>query len=145
VTLNLLFRIGISEQESLVLEAGDPLSVRLRDFFERKGQQWGLNRTLVDHAQSGSVQAIETLFDSGMLRVPKVEISLRYDDMHLDVIIAYDGEALPFGSGRPTPEEMLASDHALLRMTSYIVAELANGCRTHTDGTVTQIELRFDS
>ena len=65
--------------------------------------------------------------------------------MRLEVIIAYDGEALPFGSRRPTPEEMVENSDALLRMTSYIVAELADGCQTRTDGTMNRIELRFDS
>jgi xanthine/uracil permease len=145
VALNLIFRIGISEQERLEIKSGDPLYVRLRDFFERKGEQWGLSRRLVDHAQSGTMHAVETLFEFNLLRVPKVEISLRYDDMRLEVIIAYDGEALPFGSKRPTPEEMVENSDALLRMTSYIVAELADGCQTRTDGTVNRIELRFDS
>ena len=145
VALNLLFRIGISEQERLELKSGEAVSVKLRDFFERKGQQWGLSLRLVERAHSGATHAVETLFDSGLLRVTKVEISLRYDDIHLGVIIVYDGEALPFDSGRPTPEEMLESDYALLRMTAYIVAGLADGCRTRTEGSVNRIELRFDS
>ncbi|BBK40340.1 hypothetical protein STVA_03600 [Allostella vacuolata] len=145
VGLNLLFRIGISEQERLELAAGDPLPVRLRDFFERKGQQWGLRRALVDHAQLGTMQAVETLFDSGILRQPKVAVALRYDDLHLDVIITYEGEALPIGAARPTPEQLLEDDDALLRMTAHIVTGLADSCRTRTEDGATRLELRFDS
>ena len=145
VGLNLLFRIGISEQERLELAAGDPLPVRLRDFFERKGQQWGLRRALVDHAQLGTMQAVETLFDSGILRQPRVTVALRYDDLHLDVIITYEGEALPIGADRPTPEQLLEDDGALLRMTAHIVTGLADSCRTRTEGGATRLELRFDS
>ncbi|BBK29601.1 xanthine/uracil permease [Stella humosa] len=145
VGLNLLFRIGISEQERLDLTAEDPLPIRLRDFFERKGQQWGLRRTLVDHAQLGTMQAVETLFESGILAAPGVQVSLRYDDLHLDVVIAYAGEPLPIGAPRPTPDELMEDDAALLKMTAHIVAGLADGCRLRTDGTGNRLELRFES
>lgn len=145
VGLNLLFRIGISEKELLQLRAGDPLPIRLRDFFERKGQQWGLRRILVDHAQLGTMQAVETLFESGILRHPKVDVSLRYDDLHLDVLVAYEGDPLPIGSPRPTPDELLEDDGALLRMTAHIVAGLADGCRSRSDNGISRLELRFDS
>lgn len=145
VGLNLLFRIGISEKELLTLAADDPLPIRLRDFFERKGQQWGLRRVLVDHAQLGTMQAVETLFEAGILEKPTVDVSLRYDDLHLDVLIAYEGAALPVGSPRPTPDELLEQDDALLRMTAHIVAGLADGCRVRTDNGTTRLELRFDS
>ena len=145
VALNLVFRIGISERELLELTAGDPLPIRLRDFFERKGQQWGLRRSLVDHAQLGTMQAVETLFESGILRVPKVEVSLRYDDLHLDVLVAYDGDLLPVGSPRPTADQLLEDADALLRMTAHIVAGLADGCRVRSEGGVSRLELRFDS
>ncbi|BBK35306.1 xanthine permease [Allostella sp. ATCC 35155] len=145
VGLNLLFRLGISEEERLPLRADDPLPIRLRDFFERKGQQWGLRRSLVDHAQLGTMQAVETLFQSGILREPEVEVSLRYDELHLDVLIAYDGEALPVGSPRPSPDELLEDDSALLRMTAHIVAGLADGCRIREEAGRVRLELRFDS
>jgi hypothetical protein len=102
VALNLVFRIGISERELLELTAGDPLPIRLRDFFERKGQQWGLRRSLVDHAQLGTMQAVETLFESGILRVPKVEVSLRYETC-IRRAGRHDGDLLSVGSPRPRP------------------------------------------
>lgn len=105
----------------------------------------GLRRALVDHAQLGTMQAVETLFDSGILRQPKVAVALRYDDLHLDVIITYEGEALPIGAARPTPEQLLEDDDALLRMTAHIVTGLADSCRTRTEDGATRLELRFDS
>ncbi len=145
VGLNLLFRIGIAEKEAITLRLGDSLPIRLRDFFERKGQEWGLRRALVDHAQLGTMQAVETLFDSGILGLPAVEVSMRYDDVHMNVAISYDGQPLPIGAGRPTPEQLLEDDDALLRMTAHIVAGLADGSRMRVEGTTCRLELRFDS
>ena len=88
VGLNLLFRIGIAETEAIVLQASDPLPVRLRDFFERKGQEWGLRRSIVDHAQFGTMQAVETLFDAGLLGRPEVSGALRYHGVHGDAAVA---------------------------------------------------------
>ncbi|MGE0718864.1 MAG: uracil-xanthine permease family protein [Alphaproteobacteria bacterium] len=146
IALNLLFRIGIAQHERVILRRGEPLPARLRDLFERKGLDWGLRRTLVEHAQLGTMQALEALFESDLLQAPhEVALLLRYDDLHIDVVLEYRGGPLPIGAPRPTPDELLEDDAALARMTAHIVARLADACRARTVGDLQRLELRFDS
>lgn len=145
VLLNLLFRIGIHFRNALTLDSErfDPRA--LAGFMAEQGALWGAPQDLVARAEFMTVDAVETLVGSGMVRdtvrpgrrtgpvtIPGglVNVSTRFDEFTFEVTIRYRGALLEPDPDRPSPDAVLAADGQLLlarymlgRTASRVVAE----------------------
>jgi len=140
VLLNLLFRIGIHYRNALALDSErfDPHA--LAEFIAGQGALWGAPPDLVARAEFMTVDAVETLVDSGMVRdtvypgrrtgpitIPGglMNVSTRFDEFTFEVTIRYRGVLLEPDLERPSPDTVLRDDGQLL-LARYMLGRTAS-------------------
>src|SRR3546814_7347905 len=125
VLLSLLFRIGIHSRSAMTFDsqAFDPRA--LADFMAQQGALWGAPQDVAHRAEFMTVEAVETLVGSGLVRdavevgrqtgpvpVPGglITVSTRFDEFAFEVTIRYRGELLEPVAARPSAEAVLEHD-----------------------------------
>lgn len=148
VLLNLLFRIGIHSRSAMTLDSQrfDPRA--LAEFMAQQGALWGAPPDLAYRAEFMTVEAVETLIGSGMVRdavqvgrhtgsvpVPGglITVSTRFDEFAFEVAIRYRGELLDPLPERPSAEAIV-EDGGHLLLARYLVGRAANAVRAERQG-----------
>ncbi|HEY9569242.1 MAG TPA: solute carrier family 23 protein [Thalassobaculum sp.] len=148
VLLSLLFRIGIHSRSAMTFDsqAFDPRA--LADFMAQQGALWGAPQDVAHRAEFMTVEAVETLVGSGLVRdavevgrqtgpvpVPGglITVSTRFDEFAFEVTIRYRGELLEPVAERPSAEAVLENDGHLL-LARYLVGRTADRMRSERQG-----------
>lgn len=124
ITVNMLMRLGIAQQESWDVAAGTPHPVIVRH-FEELGERWGLRRATVTQAADISGQVLEAV---GPHAASPVTVTTRHDEVNLDLAFRYEGPAT-------------ADLHRPL--ADWIVSQLSEPIRTTEDNGRTIMRLRL--
>jgi len=91
--LNVVFRIGIRQRAAIDHDPAAAPRSDLHDFFERQGGLWGARREVVARAVVATLEALDVLAGEGLARGP-IGIEASFDELNLDVVLRYRGEAL---------------------------------------------------
>jgi NCS2 family nucleobase:cation symporter-2 len=141
--LNLLFRIGVRETETITVAAGRVDPDALRAFVETCGARWAARRDVVERASFSLAQAVEAVASSGVTAGP-IELSASFDEYRLDLRISYDGPPLELPEERPSIEEILADEAGERRLAGFMLRRLADRVAASArDGRATVL-LHFD-
>lgn len=143
LVLNLVFRIGVRKSASVDFTPGiDPLS-KLEAFAQRQGAIWGARRDVVDRAANAMVEAAECL---PLLADPGTagRMTMTFDEYWLDVRVEYQGRPLATAASLPNPDELLADETQLTRLSSVLLRRLATKLSTGEHGTLQRIHLGFE-
>jgi xanthine permease XanP len=140
--LNLMFRVGARETETLVVPAGPVDLPAVRAFMEARGAAWGARRDVVERASFSLAQAIETIAGSGVARGPIV-VAASFDEFNLDLRLSYDGPALEFPEQRPSVDDILASEEGERRLAGYMLRQCADRVSAARRGERATVLLHF--
>lgn len=143
ITLNLLFRIGISRETGEMVPKEANAFLTVQSFLERQGGNWGARRDVVAAAIPVAAQALEMIRDTGVAHGP-VELRARFDETHLDVFVLYDGEVLEVPKERPSPEALLGDPREVAAFSTYMLTRLGDKVTFGRLGQRARITLRFD-
>lgn len=144
VLLNLLFRIGISQETGEIVPGNAPAFTVAQDFLERQGDLWGARRDVIAAAIPTVAQALELVADSGIAEGP-LELRARFDEAHLDVYLLYDGEVVEAPKERPSPEALLGDAKEQASFAAWMLKRLSDHVHFgRTAGGKARILLRFD-
>ncbi|HEY0837756.1 MAG TPA: solute carrier family 23 protein [Azospirillum sp.] len=141
--LNLLFRLGIHKRVRYAFPAGHGLLRELHDPLERQGAEWGARRDVWDkvmHAFGELADLLPPVAEPQTL----IAVDLAFDEYGVDAEIRYTGQPLTLADAAPSHEEMLESDDALHRLSSFMLTQLASRVRTATQNGEQVLKLHFD-
>lgn len=135
IVLNLVFRIGIRQSETMAINAqGATVAIQVTDFIERQGGLWAARRDVVRRAAQAAVEAVEAIGTAGHGR--RVEaISGHFDELNLVIELRHSGPPLPLAKVE-TPD--LAGildrddddlDATIAHVSSVLVMRLADGLK----------------
>jgi NCS2 family nucleobase:cation symporter-2 len=125
LALNLLFRIGVRRVRSMRVmpDAMDP--VRIEEFLQQSGEQWGARADVVERAKYNLVHSIETIVESCEPAGP-MEIDATFDEFNMDIRVSYTGPLLELPEKRPTNEEIMETEDGHRRLAGFMLRRFAD-------------------
>jgi xanthine/uracil permease len=131
IGLNLLFRIGISEQATIELSGAHAAHNATR-FLEEQGALWGARPDVINRAGAAIGEALEALQGADMIQGP-VGLKASFDEFSLRLILEYPGKAFALQTRKKLDLSSLldeegdaALDDAMARMSSHLIKGLAD-------------------
>jgi NCS2 family nucleobase:cation symporter-2 len=143
LTLNLIFRIGVRRTANLSVASGNIDPVAIERFMENQGAIWGARRDVIERARFNLVQSIELLALNSAGSGP-LEIETSFDEFRLDVRVSYLGPPIELPQERPTPDEILGSDHGERRLAGYLLRRLADRVSVSSTGERATVLFHFE-
>ncbi len=149
VVLSAIFQIRNHTREHRYFDA---LHSSLDDvilFLEQQGKSWGARPEVVQRAEYATWQAFEILTEHGLLdsqdeNSDKIQLQTIFNEYTFTVILSYTGTVLPLMTHRPSHEDMLRDENAVLQMAGYLLHRLADQVRTRHDGLRCELRLIFN-
>jgi xanthine permease XanP len=144
ILLNLLFRIGVAKRQRLVLRPGADDVDAIFNFMEIQGAAWGARREVIYRA----ISALHELFESvSSLNLAKseIEVDVSFDEFNLDVEVRYEGELLDLSSTRPTEDDILSDDAAVVtKLSGFMIKMYSNSVKLDRKDDTCRVRLHFD-
>lgn len=149
IGLNMLFRIGISEQAEIKL-SGAYAAQEATEFLEDQGANWGARRDVITRAGAAVGEALEALQSADMVRGP-VTLRASFDEYHLTLVLDYPGA--PFAlqakkkldlSAIMDEEGDAALDAAMSKMSSHLIRHLADKVNSSEQAGRAELVMQFN-
>ena len=118
-------------------------------YLEKQGKRWGARPEVVHKAEYATWQAFEILVEHGLINNHdnednKIQIHTLFNEHTFTVILNYTGQILPLTTHRPTHDDFLHNNEAVLQMAGYLLYRLADKVKTGHNGTQCQLYLIFN-
>ncbi len=126
IGLNLLFRIGIKQKNVIELAVERDSTDKVIRFMESSGAVWGARSEVVHRASSAIIEFFETALDLELVRAGKVRLEVSFDEYNLAVKVVYNGTLMEFPKNRPTEDELLNEDNALVKLSGFLMRKYSN-------------------
>jgi xanthine permease XanP len=126
--LNLVFRFGIRQRETLSHRIDEGTVDPVYGFLERCGGVWGARAEVMRRATQSTVEVFETIARYSAPDQP-VLITAHFDEFSVDVEIRYQGRAMQIPAAAPTAEEMFENPDLALDLGLVLVNRLADRVR----------------
>ncbi len=143
ILLNLLFRLGTARSARLSIEPAVTNISGVISFLESRGAAWGARRQVIQLAQSAVNELLETVILSKLAK-GTIEVQARFDEYHLYVTALYPGLPFPAAGASPSPEELLADENAIMRMSGSIIQQFADKVVFDTQKERQRVSLHFE-
>jgi len=143
VLLSLLFRLGISNEHSVVFCPDKHTFDTIQELMEKQGAVWGMRRELEQRAKHAIHEVIASVLTlNPSLR--QIAITLEYDELKLGATVEYNGVSLVLAETPPTPDQ-LATAEGIMALSGFMIRRYADRVRVKTKGTNScRIQLQFD-
>jgi xanthine permease XanP len=125
VLLNLIFRIGIGYRAELVLSATNASGQKIHDYFLDLGGKWGARPEVIRKVSTAASELHESLAGQGFSQSQILQKTY-FDEFNIRVDMEYTGEAIILNQSRPSPEDLLADDSALARLSGFLISQYAD-------------------
>jgi xanthine permease XanP len=144
LTLNLLFRIGITRSVELSIAPGAYDLGDVDDFVERSAATWSARRDFVVRLKPAVLQAVESVAQLAQLSKPMepVQIVMSYDEFDLEVKLAYRGPQLTLSDFPPSRDEIMEADGDV-RLAGYLINRQADSARAAQEDGKSILALTF--
>ena len=143
VILNLLARIGIAQKKVLVLKPGIDSGETIYQFMDDQGRTWGARPEII----SKGIRVITEFFEANeftQLTKNDIETTVSFDEFNLDITIGYKGRPLEFPDGKPTPEELMADETAIARLSAIIIRRTVDRMQSEEKNGQITMHFHFD-
>jgi len=125
LTLNLLFRIGISKHASLLLSVGPDATQKVWRFTEEEGGKWGARSDVIYRVNGALTEFMEAASDLELVE-DEVKIGLSFDELEIVADIRYRGEPIPLPTRPPSEAELADADPMKLGLPGLLLRHYAN-------------------
>ena len=140
VLLNLILRIGVRQRVSFQLQQGQTKREAVEEFLAGHGARWAARRDIVNRAIFGVAQLLVMLGDPP----GGVEIEARFDEFNLDLRIRYAGAPIVIPDQKPSPREILDSEHGEQLLAGYLLRRSADRINCRKLGDRAEVHLHYD-
>lgn len=143
VVLNLLMRIGVSKQKSLIITPKEDYTAQIFNFMEKQGAEWGARREIIFNVASAMSEFSETVF---MMKLSQSDISMVviFDELNLDVDISYTGDPFEFTDDIPSKEDLATKEKALVGLSGYMIKKYTDKTTIKVINDQVKVKLHFD-
>jgi NCS2 family nucleobase:cation symporter-2 len=142
IGLNAVLRIGIRRVLQMVVPARDVPHRELADFVERAGAAWGARRDVLARVEEQIVWCVDSIAGFG-LADSDLAVRIGFDELRIDVTIAYRGPPLELSRVAPTAEEMLTEAGAA-KLAGHMILKRATRASLRSRDGRTELRLVFD-
>jgi xanthine permease XanP len=132
-SLNLIFRIGISQKAGLSLSAEMDAGAEIYKFLETQGATWGARPAVIEEAKHILRELVEALFMYAKTKGP-VQVEALFDEYNLNIHVHYEGKPMEFPKSPPTEDEIITDRSSLSRMSGFIIQLFAEKVTSTADG-----------
>ncbi|WP_283814541.1 uracil-xanthine permease family protein [Bradyrhizobium australiense] len=140
VVLNLIMRIGVRQQASIKLAPGGINREAVERFLSEQGARWAARRDIMHRAIFGVVQVLEVVGDPP----GGVEVEASFDEFNLDIRIRYVGAPLTIPERKPSPKEIVESEHGERLLAGYLLRQSADHINAQGNGASVEMILHYD-
>ena len=123
-TLNLIFRIGVSQKATKELSPEMDVGAEIYRFLENQGAKWGARPQVIHEAKHIMRELAEALFMHDKTRGP-VKIKALFDEYNLNLHTTYNGRPMEFPQSPPTEDELMLDSASLARMSGFMIQFMA--------------------
>ncbi len=142
-TMNIVFRIGLRQKVSLLLEPAEDNVSKLDNFLDEYGAKWGARRDIISRAGFAMHQAVEAATDHCNVRGP-IRIDARFDEFNLDLTMTFVGDRLELPDKRPSEADIRQSDDGLRRLAGFMLRRNADRVLSERVGEKAVVRFHFD-
>lgn len=143
LVVNLIFRIGIAERQSLTLEPGTSFPDAIFSFFERVGGAWGARPEVIRRAESAVNELMELITLTGVADGP-VQVDVKFTEEALSIEARYRGRPLDLEPGRPGAGGPPDDEGALARLPILLIRQYVDSVRTDGRNGEHRVRLHFE-
>jgi len=143
VILNLLLRIGISGQKTLISKVQLLTAKEIFSFFENHGKVWGAIPETINNAKFACNEVVE-LINTLELSDDIIKIKANYDEFFIKVNISYAGPVVSISTKKPSKEDLIFDPDALIKLGGFIINKYADKVETLSKNEKAYISLHFD-
>ncbi len=145
LVVNLVFRIGIAERQSLTLEPGTGFPGAIFSFFEKVGGAWGARPEVIHRAESAVNELMELITMTGAADGP-VQVDVTFTEEALNIDAGYRGRSLDLEAGRLPCDggDLLADEENLARLPVLLIRQYADAVRTDEREGECRVRLHFE-
>jgi xanthine/uracil permease len=149
ITLNLLFRIGVSIRANLLLDGKHPGTQAIR-FLVDCGADWGARRDVIDRAGMAVGEALEALHEARVMEGP-VNLEAIFDEYKLILILGYTGKPLRLAENQAVDWKALMDaddnedelDMAMASLPGVLIRNLADSVESSERDGQAKLRLQF--
>jgi NCS2 family nucleobase:cation symporter-2 len=141
--LNLVFRIGVTSRATLEINPGQSSSDAIFTFMDSQGGKWGARREIIQKATAALNEVYETA-QTATGQPTTVNVEARFDELNLDLTVRYAGPRLELPTSPPGQEDLLNDEHALLRLSGYLIRRQADQVRIEEHDGICTVHLHFE-
>lgn len=133
ITLNFIFRLGVSKNKSIEIDLAHHNSDIVSDFMEKIGGLWGARRDIIVNAIGAINETVELIHGMELVETNKIQLVASYDELNLAVSMSYLGKDIKITDKKPSKNDWLIEDNTELagffiyRFTDSIKTNFENG------------------
>jgi len=143
IGLNLLFRIGISKKQALVLPVGKNSTDDILKFMEQQGGAWGARKEVIFNAAAAMNEIMESI-NAFSLTDKEVKMEVSFDEFNLDVNVSYQGIPFEFPDKKPTKEDLVNDESAALKLSAFMIKRFPDSLKSECKENNVKIILHFN-
>lgn len=141
-TLNLVFRIGISQKATLMLSPQMDAGAEIYRFLENNGATWGARQQVILEAKHILRELVEALFMYAKTD-GSVQVEAVYDEYNFDIQVSYRGTPMEFPTVPPSEEELLMDKSSIARMSGFMIQLIAEKVTSTVKSDVCTVSVHF--
>lgn len=142
VLLTLAFRIGISSHRKLEITP-DADGELLAPFMEENGESWGARREVVNRVLFTLDEALHVIRAKQLAR-GSIVVDVGFEEFSMSAHIHYEGDPPSFSVVRPSDDELLLEDDALVKLSGFLVSKHARRLKVESGNGRCHIYMNFE-
>jgi NCS2 family nucleobase:cation symporter-2 len=141
-TLNLIFRIGVSQKATKELSPEMDVGAEIYRFLENQGAKWGARPQVIHEAKHIMRELVEALFMHDKTQGP-VQIEALFDEYNLNLHTTYNGDPMEFPQSPPTEEELMLDTASLARMSGFMIQFMAEKVTASVNANICKVSIHI--
>ncbi len=142
VCLNMVCRIGIKSTVKTSISCSESASGSVFDFFETHGRNWGARPEIIKKAASAVSEYVELI--SRTSPNGQLELTVRFDELNLQVEISHEGKAPALPEKAPMLELLTNEPGLFDDLAGYLIRSYADKVKVKTRKGITLTNLGFE-
>lgn len=142
-TMNIVFRLGVRQKVSLLLEPAEDNVSKLDNFLDECGAKWGARHDIISRAGFAMHQAVEAAIDHCNVR-GLIRIDASFDEFNLDLTMTFEGDLLELPERRPSEADIRQSDDGMRLLAGFMLRRNADRVHSERVGEMAVVRFHFD-
>lgn len=144
VIINLILRIGIKKQVSLLLSWKENYTEKIFNTMEKQGGRWGARREVIFKASGAMNELMEAMAGKNIAHGDEIKMSITFDEFNLNVEAKYTGQKIELPEKKPDPDKLMEEKYAQSELAAFLTTRYADHIKLTSKGDQQHIRLHFN-